>query len=506
MKRYAGASAIAGAAGRAIVGAMWEILYGYWPHILAALSLAITVVAASHAALTKDEVRAAIGWVGVILLSPFLGALIYAVAGVNRMRRASIVSQRRREFGAGAAGEPTAISDEAVARAFGRRFAALKTLGDKVVRRQLKSGNAIATLRTGDEAYAAMAEAIASARRAVILETYIFDRDPIGLRLADALIAARGRGVAVRVLIDAVGARYSVPSIVGYLQKGGVPVDVFNGNIIMGLRLPYANLRTHRKLLIVDGEIAFAGGMNIRQGFTREFAGDATARDTHFRIAGPVVEDLLAVAAEDWRFASGEDLADAAWSVAPQPPPGEGGVVMRAVASGPDSSLETNHRLLIGAFSVARDSIRIMSPYFLPDRELISALVTAARRGVTIDIVVPEVNNLVLVDRAMQAQFDQVLKDGCRVWRATGAFDHSKLLAIDGTWAYVGSSNLDPRSLRLNFEIDLEVLDADFARSIEARIDGVIATARPVTLAQLRARPFPIRLLDRLLWLCSPYL
>lgn len=485
---------------------MWEILSGYWPHILAVLSLAITVVAASHAALTKDEVRAAIGWVGVILLSPFLGALIYAVAGVNRMRRASIVSQRKPEPGSGMAGEPFAISDEAVARAFGRRFAALKTLGDKVARRRLKNGNAIATLRTGDEAYAAMAEAIAGASRTVILETYIFDRDPIGLRLADALIAALGRGVAVRVLIDAVGARYSVPSIVGYLQKGGVPVDVFNGNIIMGLRLPYANLRTHRKLLIVDGGVAFAGGMNIRQGFTREFAGDATARDTHFRITGPVVEDLLAVAAEDWRFASGEDLADAAWSVAPQAQPGEGGVVMRAVASGPDSSLETNHRLLIGAFSVSRASVRIMSPYFLPDRELISALVTAARRGVRIDIVVPEVNNLVLVDRAMQAQFDQVLKDGCRVWRATGAFDHSKLLAIDGAWAYVGSSNLDPRSLRLNFEIDLEVLDAAFARSIEERIDGVIASARPVTLAELRARPFPIRLLDRLLWLCSPYL
>ena len=179
---------------------------------------------------------------------------------------------------------------------------------------------------------------------------------------------------------------------------------------------------------------------------------------------------------------------------------------MRAVASGPDASLETNHKLLIGAFSVARESIRIMSPYFLPDRELISALVTAARRGVAIDIVVPDVNNLVLVDRAMRAQFDQVLKDGCRIWRATGSFDHSKLLAIDGTWAYVGSSNLDARSLRLNFEIDLEVLDEGFARGIEQRIDAAITRARPVTLKELRARPFPLRLLDRMLWLCSPYL
>ncbi|RVB22720.1 cardiolipin synthase, partial [Mesorhizobium sp. M7A.F.Ca.CA.004.05.1.1] len=175
-------------------------------------------------------------------------------------------------------------------------------------------------------------------------------------------------------------------------------------------------------------------------------------------------------------------------------------------ASGPDASNETNHKLLIGAFSVARKSIRVMSPYFLPDRELISALITAGRRGVEIDIVVPAVNNLFLVDRAMMAQFDQVLKHYCRVWRTEGPFDHSKLLSIDGVWAYVGSSNLDARSLRLNFEIDLEVLDAGFASEIEARIGSAIASAVPVTLEALRARPFLIRLFDRVLWLGSPYL
>ncbi|HEV7327214.1 MAG TPA: phospholipase D-like domain-containing protein [Bosea sp. (in: a-proteobacteria)] len=485
---------------------MWEILSVYWPHILGFASLVLTVVAASHAAMTKDEVRAAIGWVGVIVLSPIVGPLIYAVGGINRIRRAAIVSQRKPKLGAYPLAQTFEVSDAEVAGDVGRRFAALKTLGDKATLRHLKTGNAIAVLRTGDEAYSAMIAAIAAAERSIILETYIFDRDPIGLRIADALIEAVRRGIAVRVLIDAVGARYSVPSIVGYLQKGGVPVDVFNGNIIMGLRLPYANLRTHRKLLIVDGRIAFAGGMNIRQGFTTEFAGEAAGHDTHFRVEGPVVEDLFGVAAEDWRFASDEELTGDAWAVTPRAASQGPLVLMRAVASGPDASLETNHKLLIGAFSVARESIRIMSPYFLPDRELISALVTAARRGVAIDIVVPDVNNLVLVDRAMRAQFDQVLKDGCKVWRATGSFDHSKLLAIDGAWAYVGSSNLDARSLRLNFEIDLEVLDESFARGIEERIDAAIVGAHPVTLKELRARPFPLRLLDRMLWLCSPYL
>ena len=177
-----------------------------------------------------------------------------------------------------------------------------------------------------------------------------------------------------------------------------------------------------------------------------------------------MVADIFTTAAEDWRFTTDEDLDGEAWRIEPLPAvPFGAPVFVRAVASGPDAALETNHRMLMGAFSVARHSIRIMSPYFLPDRELVGALATAGRRGVEIDIVVPAQNNLVLVERAMIAQFEQVLKNYCRVWRADGPFDHSKLLAIDGVWAFVGSSNLDPRSLRLNFEIDVEVLDADFA-------------------------------------------
>ena len=127
-------------------------------------------------------------------------------------------------------------------------------------------------------------------------------------------------------------------------------------------------------------------------------------------------------------------------------------------------------------------------------------------RGVEVDIIVPAVNNLVLVDRAMTAQFDQTLKGGCRIWRSTGAFNHSKLMTVDDRWAYVGSSNLDPRSLRLNFEIDLEVLDAGFAVAVGHRLQAVLSSAEPVTLADLRAKPFTTRLLNKIFWLGSPYL
>lgn len=486
---------------------MLDLVSHYWPHILAILSVVVGAVAAIHATMTKDEVRTAIGWVGVIVLSPIVGAAVYAIAGINRIRRSSL-SHQRASMGTIALYHLSHFdtTNDLVRAAFGRQFGAMKILGDAVSRYDFTSGNRLEMLETGDEAYAAMLEAIGKAERSILLETYIFDRDAAGEKFAEALGAATRRGVEVRVLVDAVGARYSIPSIVGLLKEKGIVVDVFNGNIIMGLRLPYANLRTHRKILIVDGKVAFTGGMNIRAGFMRALAGDAVAFDTHFRLEGPAIADLFHIASEDWQFTTGELLTGDVWRIAPPENPPGTGTLVRVVGSGPDRNIETNHRMLMGAFSVAEQHILIMSPYLLPDRELISALVTAARRGVSVDIVVPGVNNLKLVDRAMRAQFDQLLKDGCRIWRAGGAFNHSKLMTIDGAWSYVGSSNIDPRSLRLNFEVDLEILDRDTASRVEERIGKVIETSREVNLARLRNRPFLTRLLDRLIWLGSPYL
>jgi cardiolipin synthase len=483
---------------------MIAVFSTYWPHFLAAISVVTGAVAIAHVALTKDDVRAASGWVGVILLSPILGAFIYLIAGVNRIRHKALATRRTTRRAVWQAFCGPVVQREAIAQGFSTQFIPMKQVGDTVTRFPLTAGNSIEILSDGDAAYAAIAKAIAQARHSIILETYIFDRDRVGLHIADLLIAAHERGVSVRVLIDSVGARYSVPSIVHHLRGRGVRTETFNGKVITGLRLPYANLRTHRKIIVVDNEIGFAGGMNIREAFSRELHGDRHARDTHFRITGPIVADLFSVAAEDWHFASGEKVAATV-----QPPitaASNAPIFARVVSSGPDGSLETNHKMLTGAFSVAQRSIRIMSPYFLPDRELISALVTAARRGVEIDILVPSENNLTLVDHAMTAQFDQVLKYGCRVWRVQGTFDHSKLLTIDGQWSYVGSSNLDPRSLRLNFEVDIEVLDAGFARSLEEKFETALKGAHAVTLHELRHRPFLLRLAEKILWLGSPYL
>lgn len=487
---------------------MLQTISDYWPHFLVVLSIVLGTPAAIHATMTKEEVRAAIGWVGIILLSPILGAVIYYAVGVNRIRRKTLTLQRAGSFAKKGHHHMALydVSDEAIHTRHGGAVAAMKRLGDNVGRFALTSGNSIEVLETGDTAFEAMLDAIVSAERSILMETYIFDRDGMGLRFSEALSAAAARGVQVNVLIDAVGARYSTPSIVHTLRRGGVSARVFNGNIIMGLRLPYANLRTHRKILVIDGRVAFTGGLNIRSGFTVEFAGADVAHDTHFRAEGPIVGDIFHIAYEDWRFSGGAALDGEAWEIElPETEPNIA-LLARVVPSGPDKSLEANQRMLMGAISIAKSHIRIMSPYFLPERELISALATAARRGVHIDIVVPGTNNLKLVDLAMTAQFDQLLKAGCRIWRSRGTFNHSKLTVVDGVWSYVGSSNLDPRSLRLNFEIDIEVFDTYFAAEIESRIGRALKSADSVELAALRARPFSRRLVERIAWLGSPYL
>jgi cardiolipin synthase len=482
---------------------MLELIQIYWAETLAVLSVVLGTVAATHAAMTKREVRSALGWVGVIILSPLVGAMIYAVAGINRIRRASLISRRALELDEiWRSLSLYAVSRETVAVQFGSRFGQMKLLGDKVTRHPLSSGNRIAMLSTGEETFDAMCQAIEAAQHSVILETYIFDRDAVGLRVADCLIAAHRRGVAVRVIVDAVGARYSVPSIIGYLEDGGVPTATFNGQVIMGLRLPYANLRTHRKIMVVDGTTAFVGGMNIRAAFT----GPDAAHDTHFRVSGPVVADILAVAAEDWHFETGEVLLGPEWRVRLDEAIAGAGTAIRAVVSGPDTHIETNHRLLLGAFSVAERSIRIVSPYFLPDTTFIAALNTAARRGVQVDVIVPSQNNLAIVARAMLGQFDQILREGCRVHLSSGTFDHSKLMVIDRQWCFIGSSNLDSRSLRLNFEIDLEIYDRVLAEQIEDGIDQRLTMANQMTLEQLKARSLANRMIDRFFWLGSPYL
>jgi cardiolipin synthase len=470
----------------------------FWSIAAGLLFLAIDIAASLHAVLHKRDSRAAISWVGLIWLAPVAGVILYLLFGLNRIRRQA--SEMHRTLRAG----PTSDVDHAqfVAEAPRPRLAGLALLGERLTRRPLLSGNTISQLENGDEAYPAMLAAIDEAKTSITLCSYIFANDAAGSKFVAALGRAVQRGVDVRVLIDDVGMRYTRPPVHRALRQVGVPVALFLP-IVSRTGIAFFNLRTHRKSLVVDGDIAFAGGMNIHADNVHSTSPKSPIRDVHFRIRGPVAQQIQDAFAEDWAFATGERLHGPRWY---PPPQSHGNLAMRAITDGPDADFERVRHLLLGAIASARTSIGIVTPYFLPDAPMIAALSVAALRGVKVDIVLPQKGNVPLAQWAATAQLWQLLKPGCRVHLSPPPFDHSKLFVIDRAWAMIGTTNWDPRSLRLNFELDVECFDEKFAGWVDDTIAERIAHGRQFTLFDADARSLLTRLRDGIARLASPYL
>jgi cardiolipin synthase A/B len=474
------------------------VLHDVWTVAFAALTVTIALVASGHAVLNKRDVRAALGWIAFIWLAPVVGALGYAILGVNRIRRRAVALRLpdvRARLPDDLRPPAPALPPEA------EHLRSLVALGDAVVRRPLVAGNAVTPLAGGERAYAEMCAAIDAATRSVTLSTFIFDPGRAGDAFIDALARAHARGAKVRVLIDAVGARYRWPPVRRRLRKLGVAAAHFLPRLSPAW-LPFVNLRNHRKILVVDGRVGFTGGMNIRDDFLPA-RGRPAFMDLHARVEGPVVGHLQGAFAEDWLFTTGEPLEGGAFF---PPQRAAGDVLARGITDGPDEDFETLRWLLLGALATARERVSIVTPYFLPDAALVTALDVAVMRGVQVDVVLPERGNLPLVQWAQTAQLWQVLVRGCRVWLTPPPFDHTKLMVVDGVWSLLGSANWDPRSLRLNFELDVECFDAGLAAGLEALAEERIARSRRVLLADVDARSLAVKLRDGVARLFSPYL
>jgi cardiolipin synthase len=347
-----------------------------------------------------------------------------------------------------------------------------------------------------------MVESIRGARRSVALLSFIFDHDRAGRLFMDALVNAQNRGVDVRVLIDDVGSKYSRPNIVRELRRNGLQVAGFLPARTLGF-LKYANLRNHRKILVVDGRIGFTGGTNIREGHWLSLAPVHPVQCLHFSFEGPIVAQLQETFAADWAFTTGEVLTGDSWF--PDVDPVDR-AWSRGIAHGPDEDFEKMVDVIVGALAVARDRVRIVTPYFLPDSSLIRALGVAAMRGVLVEIFLPSQNNIRLIQWAASAQLWQLLEKGCRVYYTAPPFDHTKLMVVDDVWSLVGSTNWDPRSLRLNFEFNVECYDETLAQELNSLIDVKQKGAHQLTLREVDSRRFLERLRDGLARLLSPYL
>ena len=460
---------------------------------LSTIHLALAGCVTGHVLLTKRNVGTSIAWIGLAWLSPMVGSILYVLLGINRVRaRAIFLKEKRPQRGATPSSFSTTVTDD--------HLAPLELTVGRITGRRADEGNNVIPLHNGDEAYPRMIAAIEAAQTSIALSTYIFRIDRVGTAFAEALTRAHRRGVEVRVIVDGVGGGYIVSPAYRLLRRNGVPVARFL-HTQLPWRMPFLNLRTHKKLLSVDGRMAFTGGLNIGDENRVLENPPYPVRDTHFLFEGPVVAQLNDVFAQDWLFASGEQLTGEAWF----PAIGDAGTaIARAIASGPDQDIEKIESVILQAIACARQSIKVVTPYFLSDDRLVTSLALASMRGVEVDIIVPEKNNHLLVGWAMRAQIGPLVEAGCRVWHNPPPFDHSKIMTVDGSWGLIGSANWDTRSFRLNFELDVEIYHSDIVRQIEESLAA--KQGRRLTPSELRSRPLPARLRDSAARLLLPYL
>ncbi len=467
-----------------------EIWLGYWPAIAAASSVTLSILATLHLVFSKRDPRAAAAWTGLVWLVPFVGVVLYLLLGINRIRR------RARQLTGGELEPITGWRAAAEPSPAAENLGSLARLVGGVTGLPLTGGNQIKPLHSR-AALSEMVSAINAARETVYLCTYIFGNDDAGKAFIDALRAAQARGVRVRVLVDGVGSLYSVPTVMSQLQRSGIPAARFLYSLAPW-RMPYLNLRNHRKLLIIDQQLGFTGGMNIRASYLDPLP---TTTDIHFRLRGPVVGHLLRSFVSDWQFATREVLDHSYRGPAVQ-----GDVLARGINTGPDADFEKRRLILLAAIGRAEREIRIVTPYFVPDQGILTALNIARLRGVRVQVILPERNNLRFVHWASMHMLRWLLQDGLDVRMSMPPFDHSKIMTIDGAWAMMGSGNWDARSLRLNFEFDLECYSEALATTLNGAIDERLRLAQRADTALVNRQPVWKRVRNALAYLLEPYL
>ena len=489
----------------------------WWAFVALVCELLGVVLSGVHILLYKRNTSSALLWLTVVIFVPLLGTLAYVALGVDRHgRRAtskellSIVARER----IGALNselrpspwldgdDPDETSSEPLeVGVFPDALDPFGSLLARLGRYRAVADCSIELLDGGDAFYEAAERAIEQASHSVVLETYIFDSDEVGDRLLAAMGAASERGVHCYLLYDAIGSPRIGGSALAQARANGVDVWAFDMRSMLRGRFQI-NLRNHRKILVVDGEIGFTGGCNISARHLRSAPIEVRSEDVHFRMRGPGVVQLSAVFAEDWYSTTGNALEDALYFPTSEP---AGADICRVLPSGPDGDHGAFHELLVAAVHGAQSSVRIVTPYFIPSDEVSLALRVAAKRGVKVTVVLPMRLDHLFVKWASNSFLEPLLRAGVRVLRRPGAFLHGKTMVVDGIWALVGSSNIDPRSFFLNYELNLGVVGPSVA-SISAWVDSQEVEAAVVDPTAFANRPLRLQAWENFWGLFRPVL
>lgn len=358
----------------------------------------------------------------------------------------------------------------------------------------LLAGNNVKVLVNGDQIFPEMLAAIRGAERTVTFETYIYWSESIGKEFADALSERARAGIKVHVLLDWIGSVKMEQRYLDEMKHAGVSIERYHEP--HWSHLARLNNRTHRKVLVIDGRVGFTGGVGIADHWRGDARDPTQWRDTHFRVEGPVVAQMQAVFLDNWIKAQGKVLHDELYFPHLEP---RGEMVAQMFSSSPSGGSESMQLMYMMAITSARSTIHLSSSYFVPDRLTTAALVTAAKRGVKIRIILPgEHIDTEIVRKASRAGWGDLLQAGVKIAEFAPTMYHCKVLVVDSLLVSVGSTNFDNRSFRINDEANLNVLDAGFAKQQVAIFETDWKLARPVTYEQWLHRPWQDKLLERL--------
>jgi cardiolipin synthase len=369
-------------------------------------------------------------------------------------------------------------------------------LEEGIVGTPLVVGNKVLLLQDGPATFQAMFNAIRGAKDHINLETYIIEDDEVGKKFAEALIDKQARGVQVTLIYDSVGTINTPTEFFKHLTDNGVKLLEFNPiNPLTAKSGWQVNQRDHRKLLIVDGQSAFLGGINISSVYSggsfspaskRRPSGSLPWRDTHLQVEGPVVAEFQKLFLATWDKQKGEALAPRNFF---PPPANKGKEVVRAIGSSPDEPYSLIYATLISAIGSAETSVHLTNAYFAPDPQLLAALKDATQRGVDVKLILPSKTDFWLVFHAGRSYYAELLRGGVKIYERRDALLHSKTALIDGVWSSIGSTNLDWRSFLHNEEVNAVILGQDFGAQMQTMFDADLAASEPITLEQWKRRP-----------------
>jgi cardiolipin synthase len=493
------------------------LLAAHWKLILTIAYLAWAVAVIVALILARRSSAATLAWALALLALPYVGAAIYLFFGPRRLHRKKLrYAHARRQIRQVAPGLGTTVGG-AMGEAIRVRYRQLARLATELGQpAPLRADEPVTLYIDGDDCYAAIEAAIRAATDHVHLEYYIWDPGRAGDRLRDALAERARAGVKVRLLLDDVGSDGASDDYFATLTRAGGELAWFNPLRISRFRPTLLNFRTHRKIVVVDGRIGFIGGMNVSDVQSSDGSvlsgtrarGDRLEsplewRDTHMRIVGAPVGALQRVFLDDWSFAFGTCKVEPTHFPASERDPT--GPSVQIIASGPDDSVFAIQQFKFAAIASSRQSLSITTPYLVPDEATLSALKSAALRGVNVRLLVPKQGDSKLVTAAGRSYYDELVAAGVVLFEYGPAMLHAKTMVIDDTVAVVGTANLDNRSFRLNFEVIAVVYDVAAAGQLGAIFDQDLRSAvryRPPT----GKRPIGERLMFGIARLVSPLL